>query len=185
MTKELTQKIERLGLKLYQGTPDEDVIIAEWWDSLFGTEEFSNLVASGSWSLSNIYVMFKPPNMMAYTVADQQLESVHWAEPVSSSPHAIYFSSWCAGKIRGTKHQVVLMCAVYETLFSMGKSVIIGITKQEKLLDLHRKLGYVILDPVPYLFDSDPAWIMYLTRQNFERSRLYAAGAKILKEELN
>jgi hypothetical protein len=181
----LTEKVEQIGLMLYQGTRDEDVIIAEWWDSMFGTEEFGNLIAESARSLSAFYTLFKPPNVMAYTVQEQKLESVHWAEPVSSSPHAIFFSSWCSKELRGTKRQALVMTTVYEVLFNLGKSVILGITKQEKLLDLHRKLGYVIMESVPYLFDHDAAWIMYLTKPAFETSRLYAAANKISKKEYN
>jgi hypothetical protein len=129
--------------------------------------------------------MFKPPNMLAYTANDNSLESAHWAEPISTSPHAIFFSSWCAHSLRGTKEQAVLMTTIYELLFNLGKRVVVGVTKQEKLLDLHRKLGYVILDPVPYLFDEDSAWIMYLTKDAFETSRLYAAATKIVEKEYN
>ena len=180
---DLEERIKELGIHLYHGTPDEDIIIAKWWDSMFGTPEFSDLVASTAHSLSAFYTMFRPPNMMAYTVRDAAIESAHWAEPVSTSDKAVFFSSWCAESLRGTKRQAVLMTTIYELLFNMDKSVILGITKQEKLLDLHRKLGYVILDPVPYLFDGDSAWIMYLTREGFETSRLYAAANKILNKE--
>ena len=179
----LTERVEELGIRLYQGTPDEDVIIAQWWDSMFGTPEFSDLVASSAHSLSAFYTMFKPPNMMAYTVKDNAIESAHWAEPVSTSNKAIFFSSWCAESLRGTKQQAVLMTTIYELLFNMGKEVVLGITKQEKLLDLHRKLGYVILEPVPFLFDAEQAWIMYLTKEVFKTSRLYAVAAKISNEE--
>jgi hypothetical protein len=181
MTDALTEKVKELGITLYSGTPDEDVIIAQWWDLLFGTPEFADLVSSSAYSLSAFYSMFKPPNMMAYTVKDDAIESVHWAEPISTSPHAIFFSSWCAEELRGTKRQAILMTTLYQLLFSMGKRVILGITKQEKLLDLHRKLGYVILDPVPFLFDDASAWVMYLTKDAFEHSRLYVTANKIME----
>ena len=75
------------------------------------------------------------------------------------------------------------MTTVYKLLFAMGKKTILGITKQEDLLDLHRKLGYVIMGPVPNLFDDDEAWIMYLTQESFETSRVFAVANKLEERE--
>jgi hypothetical protein len=179
----LKEQLYGLGAHLYCSTRDEDILIAEWWDRMFGTEEFSSLVAASAQSLSQLYGLFKPPNMMVYTVEGQELESIHWIEPVSSSPYAVFFSSWSSPKLRGAKRQAVLMTAVYELIFAMGKKTIIGITKQERLLNLHEGLGYVIVGKIPALFDAEPAWIMYLDMQGLKGSRLYAAAQKILNKE--
>jgi len=181
----LTEKVQEIGLHLYQGTFDEDYLIAQWWDSLVESDDISLLVSSSAYSLSNFYGLFKSPNMLAYTVRDDQMESAHWAEPVSTSENAVFFSSWCLAAMRGKKQHAVVMTTVYELIFGTGKKVIIAITKQEQLLDLFRKMGYVILDPVPYLFDHDQAWVVYLTKENFERSRLYAVANKISNKEYN
>jgi hypothetical protein len=179
----LTKKVEELGIYLYQRTADEDILIAQWWDSLFGSVEFSNLVAASAQSLSQLYGLFKPPNMMVYTVEDKAIESIHWVEPVSSSPYAVFFSSWSSPKLRGARRQAVLMTTIYELIFAMGKKTIIGITKQERLLNLPEGLGYVIVGKIPSLFDAEPAWIMYLDMQGLKSSRLYAAAQKILNKE--
>ncbi len=180
--KELTERIKELGIHLYQATSDEDILIAEWWDRLVHDGqhgELVKLVASNAYSLSAFYGLFKPPNMLAYTVRDEQMESAHWVEPVSTSQHAVFFSSWSSKELRGTKKQATLMTTIYTMLFAMGKKTLLGITKQEDLLEVHKMMGYVILDPVPHLFDDDKAWIMYLTKTGFENSRLQATANKI------
>ncbi len=177
--KELQERIKELGIHLYQATSDEDILIAEWWDLLVLDGELSKLVASSAYPLSAFYGLFKSPNILAYTVKDDQLESAHWAEPVSTSEHAVFFSSWSTESLRGTKRQALIMTAVYGVLFALGKKTLLGITKQEDLVELHKKMGYVILDPVPHLFDDDKAWIMYLTKTGFKNSRLQATANKI------
>ena len=179
--KALKERVEELEIRLYQGAVDEDILIAQWWYPL--GDELPKLVSSSAYSLSGFYNLFKPPNMMSYTVKDKEMESVHWAEPVSTSPHAIFFSSWSSEELRGTKRHATLMTTIYEIIFNMGKKTILGITKQESLLDLHKKLGYVIMGPVPYLFDDDEAWIMYLTEPMFKDSRVFAVANKISNKE--
>jgi len=179
--KALKDRAEELEICLYRGTVDEDILIAEWWDSL--GDELPKLVTESAYSLSSFYSLFKSPNMMSYTVRDRKMESVHWAEPVSTSPHAIFFSSWSSKALRGTKRHAILMATIYEILFSMDQKTILGITKQQELLELHSKLGYEIMGPVPHLFDGDEAWVMYLTKESFEASRVYAVANKIISKE--
>lgn len=179
----LTEKIAELDLRMYQGTFDEDYLIAQWWDLLVSTGDIDVLVASSAHPLSGFLSLFKSPNVLAYTVRDNAIESAHWLEPVSTSQRAVFLSSWCNSKLRGTKRHATLMTTVYELIFAMQKKTIIGITKQQTLLDLHRKMGYVILDAVPDLFDSEQGWVMYLTEDSFKASRLYAAAVKIKQKE--
>jgi hypothetical protein len=179
--KPLKERVEELGICLYRGGFDEDILVAQWWDSL--AEERSNLVSSSAYNLSSFLNLFQPPNMMCYTVADDEMESVHWVEPVATSDYTVFFSSWSAKELRGTRRHLALMKTVYELVFNLGKKTILGITKQQKLLELHSKIGYVVFDPVPHLFDHDPAWIMYLTKESFETSRMCAVADKIEDKE--
>ena len=182
----LTQKVVELGIRLYRGAFDEDYLLAQWWDHLINSGDINRLLSVNAHNLSSFFQLFElPRNMLAYTVKDGAIESAHWVEPVGTSEVAVFFSSWCCEEMRGRKQHAILMTTIYEIIFAMGKKTIIGITKQESLLDLHAKMGYVILDPVPNLFDLDSAWIMYLTKDNFERSRLYAVANKIANKEYN
>ena len=183
MMKALKEHLTQLGAHLYCGTRDEDILIAEWWDRVFGTEEFGNLISSSARSLSALYGLFKPPKIMVYTVADGAIESLHWIEPTATSDGAVFFSSWSSPKLRGTKRQALLMATIFSLIFAMGKKTIIGITKQEKLLNLHKGLGYVIVGQIPNLFDAEPAWIMYLDRAGLEASRLWTVANKIKNKE--
>ena len=73
--------------------------------------------------------------------------------------------------------EVQLMDAVYEGVFQFA-DVLVGITKQEKLLEIHRKIGYVYGCAVPYFFDSDPAYIVYLTKSGYRSGKVYAVARK-------
>jgi len=186
MSADMAARIKEVGLRLYQGTIPEDILIGAWWDRLLTSHELEKLVSSNAHAPSNFMHLFKTPNVMFYTVdKEDRMETVSWVEPVNTSPDACYFSSWNAPEIRGTRRQILIMDTIYLSLFAFGKKTIIGITKQPGLLKLHKKLGYVILEPIPNLFDHSPAWVMYLTQENYEKSRIHAAAVRISGKEMN
>ena len=49
--------------------------------------------------------------------------------------------------------------------------VIMGVTKQPDLLEIHKKLGYNISLIVPELYGDDPGWIVSLHRNDFKHMR--------------
>jgi len=99
----LEERLSDLSIRMYQHTFDEDLLIADWWHAMSRTGEISQLVASNAHTLSGFYSLFKSPNMLVYTVKEEQMESAHWAEPVSTSPNAVFFSSWWEPESRGSK----------------------------------------------------------------------------------
>jgi hypothetical protein len=177
--KEIQNKLERLGIKLYKSTPYEDRLLAVWWDELYEQGSLHQILAANAQSLSGLYSVLKQPNMALYTRRAKEIESLHWVEPVSTSDNAVFFSSWCHPDLRGKKRQGEILHTIYSLLFAMGKKLIMGVTKQEKLLSLHEGMGYDILGPIPYLFDDSDAWIVYMTQPSFEVSRLSKVVTKL------
>lgn len=177
--KPMTEQLEDLGIKLYRGSEPEDRMVAVWWDSLCDTGELQQLVAENAYNLSAFFTLFKQPSAMIYTEKDGSIETAHWVEPVSTSNHAVFFSSWYTPELRGSKRQALLSHTIYSFIFSMGRKLIVGITKQPQLLKLHEKLGYVILGSMPNLFDGYEGWLMYLTPEGLASSRLAASVARI------
>lgn len=173
------ENLKKLGIRLYQGSEQEDRALAVLWDSLVESGEIDLLVAQSARSLSTFLGLFRLPNMLIYTWDGIDMESIHWVEPVTTSANAVFFSSWCSPETRGTKRHLELATAIYELIFAMGKKLILGVTKQEQLLALHVKLGYAIMDPMPFLFDDCHAYIMYMTQPMFEDSRIYAVRNKL------
>jgi len=77
-----------------------------------------------------------------------------------------FFGLWCRD-IR--RHGKGILEATEEAL-DYGLSwypVLMGVTKQENLLDAHRKLGYNVMGKMPAIFDGEDAWVVYITREMF------------------
>jgi len=179
MTEEIKNKMQQAGISLYEATAWEDRMIAIWWDELCSSEEISQLLSASAHSLSGLYSVLGSPNITLYTIWHDNIESIHWIEPVNTSPNAVFFSSWCHPTLRGKKRQGEILHAIYSLLFAMGKKLILGVTKQEKLLSLHEGMGYDILGPIPFLFDDSHAWLVHMTEPTFKASRLSAVVNKL------
>jgi len=179
----IQEKLKQLGVELYKASSLEDRLIAVWWDSLCESNELQQLFASNAHSLSGLFSVLRQPNMALYTTWHENIESIHWAEPVNTSANAVFFSSWCHPTLRGKKRQGQILHSIYSLLFAMGKKLILGITKQEKLLSLHQGMGYDILGPIPHLFDDAHAWLVYMTKPTFLSSRLSAVVNKLEERE--
>ena len=183
MRKEIQKNMLDLGISLYGATTWEDRMIAVWWDELCDSGEISQLLSVNAHSLSGLFSVLRQPNMALYTIWHENIESIHWAEPVNTSPNAIFFSSWCHPSLRGKKRQGQILHSIYSLLFAMGKKLILGVTKQEQLLSLHQGMGYDILGPIPHLFDDSHAWLVHMTEQTFLSSRLSAVVTKLKERE--
>ena len=180
----LTDKLSELGVKVYSATVSEDYAVACLWDKLSENNEIMKLVTQSAYSLSGFLALLQAPSVTFYTQTETTLESLHWAEPVATSKNAVFFSSWWNADTRGTKHHAFVMSAIYELMCAMEKKTVMGVTKQRSLLDLHRKIGYRVLKPIPNLFDDKDAWIMYLTESLFKQGILYRV-ANHKKELMN
>lgn len=183
----LNDEIIRLGINLYQAKKEEDVAIAELFENIDLFQDLENLLAENARSLSGFFKLLSTPNTTFYTTEDAYIESIHWAQPVYTSNEAVFLSSWWLPSSRGTKRHALVMSTVYQILFSTGIQTILGVTKQEKLLKLHDKIGYVIHGPIPGLFDGQLGWLMALTELGFKYGKLYrlAERARIERQKIN
>ena len=116
-------------------------------------------------SLHSFLSTFQPPNQLLFK-SDLKLGLwfAAWLEPALSGA---FVGLWCQDKMRHTK---ALLETVEEALdYGLYQyPVLIGVTKQENLLDAYRRLGYNVLGKVPLIFDGEDAWIAHITRGSFE-----------------
>jgi len=188
VSEELTNRVAKLGIRLYQGTFDEDYVIARWWDKLTNSGEINRFAAQSAQPLSGFFSMFQAPNMLSYTLHDSgEIESAYWVRPVPTSPYAVFLSAWKDPSCRATKRHAQVGSTVHELLFTMGKLTIMGITKQVSLLKLLKDMGYDILGPIPNLCDQDKGWLCVLTEEKFKQGKLYLTVQRTLsaKEQLH
>ncbi len=173
---EIIERSEELGIHVYERRPDQDILISRWWESLVESGEIDLITAKSTRSLSGFFRMLGPPRILLYT-GEEFIDFAVWLEKAPTSTKGYFLSNWTAKSLRGTRRHLRLMHTVYEGAFKFA-DVLVGMTKQKDLLDIHQKIGYVYGCAIPYFFDNDPAYIVYLTKPGYRSSKTYAMAQK-------
>lgn len=101
--------------------------------------------------------------------ATNQVIFAMWFWPMLAGAQA---GLWLAPEIRGTKQSVQLVCTVLDCALQ-NRPLVLGVTKQENLLEPHRKLGYTVSERLPSFWDGEDAWVVTVTRPAFQQSLTY------------
>jgi len=96
-------------------------------------------------------------------IDEQGIWAAAWTIPDLSGA---FFGAWFREEKRGTIAAVKFIRDAYRLAFEKY-SVLIGLTKQPALHDLHLALGYDYLGEIPHYFDGQPGRMYVLTKENF------------------
>jgi len=151
------------GTRLYIGSADDDILVAQWWLRMSQDGDLPALFTRDSQTIGALYRIIGRPKVLVYDRDAAGIWFAMWAEPVLSG---LFTGLWIRRGRRRSHEALALTLDTYAWYFTQVP-VIFGITKQEKLLRPHRRLGYTILSRVAGLWDGDPAWIVELTRERF------------------
>lgn len=116
--------------------------------SLHGVTQLLN------WMASSVKLMFK--------VDDEGIWAACWAEPCLSGA---YVGAWIRKGKRQTRAALKFMNEAYEILLSKCQ-VLLGLTKQERLHNLHLKLGYKFMCTIPKFWDGDDVMLYAMTAES-------------------
>ena len=91
----------------------------------------------------------------------------------------VWFNPWLNGTWMGLwcREDMRFKMSFSKNLFTIMTEafkltpLIMGVTKQPDLLEIHKKLGYNISLIVPELYGDDPGWIVALHRNDFKHMR--------------
>ena len=164
----LEEQVKELGVRGYSGTPEEDTMILDWWTELISSHTLDTIFSKSCYSLSTFYRLFTRPNWLFYMKDSKGLTLAVWAEPMFSTACV---GVWVAPRARKSKNVLNGMKLIYYTLFTIYERIL-GITKQENLLPQHTKLGYTVVGSVDGLLDDQPCWLVLLTREAYQTSKL-------------
>jgi hypothetical protein len=171
MTTEILKYVEEvkaLGIQGYTGTPEEDFMLYLWWMELRESGELADIFSTNCQALGRFYPIFKPPNVLFYKADDKGPQLMLWAAPMLS---AACVGIWLAPRSRLDTEVYRAVQIIYYTLFQ-AYPVNVGITKRKKLLTTFEYLGYNIAGEIPGLLDGEPTWIVHLSKESFENSKL-------------
>jgi len=171
MTQEILKYAEEakaLGIRSYTSTPEEDFMLYLWWTEMRASGELAEIFSANCQALSNFYPIFKPPNWMFYKLDDQGLQLALWASRMLS---AVAVGIWLAPRSRIDPEVYRAVQIIYHALFQVYP-VNLGVTKRKKLLTTFQSLGYNIVGEIPGLLDGETAWLVHLSKESFENSKL-------------
>jgi hypothetical protein len=157
--------VSSTNLQTYKPGEQTDLLLATWWAKLHSNGDLFNAFPVSLGNLSSFLLWFRPPNSLIYTVDGEGVSVAAWFEPVISGT---LMGIWVEPKYRRSREVAQLVGKIYDAALSTYR-VILGITKQERLLREHVKVGYEIVGGVPYLYDGETAWMVCLTREGFEK----------------
>ena len=175
---EYLKEAKELGLVLYQPCHEADVMLLQWWVKLNETGDFDELFADSQRPLTKFLKIFEPPCVLALAFEDNKVWQAVWFTPFGDNASSAFVGYWTDKDQRGVRKQVAITQLLYDMAFRFWK-VLVGVTKHEHLLKIHRKLGYNILGSIPSFMEGKDAWIVYLTKENFQSSKLYQVGRKL------
>lgn len=151
----------------YLNTPHDDVLLAEWFRTLHSTGDWDKLFRTPQGGIGWFYTYFQRDVQLWLVENDAQnaLIAAGWFEPLKNG--GAFFSLWIHPTHRPSRTTFV----AYGELLDYGierTGFILGMTKQEKLLDAHRKMGYTIHGPIEGLWPGERVWLMTLNREQLE-----------------
>ena len=180
---EKVKRIKSLGLKTYQRTSEEEIDLARWWERLRISEECNDLFPSNDISLTRFLNFFVSGKVILhYSLSNGDIATAAWLEQASHAhEHCMYISWWASEPARRTKQFIRQTFAVLD-LYTTAVPTLMAFGPVERIEDLQKKLGFVILGSVPNMFNGRDCNVMYITRDLFESSQFYPTGVKLIGE---
>ena len=150
-------------LQLYQATADDDLRVAGWWYRMHQDGDLGDLYTEGNRTLASLFRLIAPPKALVYAADDHGIAVSVWSEQILGG---VFLGLWARQDYRRSRSAFYVFLDALEWHFR-AFSVVIGVTKHEKLLDAHRRLGYDVVKKLPSFFDGEDAWVVMLTKDEF------------------
>ena len=141
-----------------------EIYVVDWWlRRLAGdVDERNRLFHSSLHSITKILWWASHDVKLAFERDDDGLWAAAWLAPYMSGAE-------CGAWFRKDKRRTVAAYRFIRKFYDAALQhfpVLVGITKQKELHDLHLALGYRYVGEIPSLFDSVPAKIYAMTQES-------------------
>lgn len=153
-------------LYLYERGEESDLLLVKWWAQMKEDKDLE-LTFSSPPSLSRLFECFKPPVQLVFQYDQKGIYFSAWFEPFFDG---VAFSTWIRRDYRQSKASLALFLEAAEMGF-IDYPVLLGITKQKRIVPLHLRLGYHLLGEVPRLFGGETAFILVWDRLDFLKDK--------------
>ena len=152
----------------YERTFEHDALMLGWYHELIQSGDMDLTFMPSTRPLSRWFALFRDCHLY-FQVDEKGIWWACWYEPAYGG--AMY-AMWCRTDRRKSRQHVAnTMQALEAGVQRWG--TLFGLTKQDDLLELHRRLGYTIVGDVPGLWEGGSAWLVVLTPATFAEGVFY------------
>ena len=155
------------GLKLYTGTPDEDVLIAHWYLRMVNDGDLANIFTRNARTMRSLFNMTGPPKTLVYLTDAEGIWFATWGDTFMNGS---FIGLWTRSDRRGTRDMIRAILDAFAWYLVPLPNLFVA-TKQQRLVgDANRpgplvRLGFKVLDYVPEWHDDDGAWLLRVDRE--------------------
>lgn len=152
-------------MKTYEAGQNFDADLVRWWGQLVADGDLQKLVGSSLWSMSSFLPHFASCPVLLYDEDDKGWTIVCWVYPFMGGGT---FGCWIRPDQRliGRRKHFKFVLNALRRGFDLFP-VLVNTTKQDAIVPKTEALGYTYLGVVPYLFDGEPAHVLYMTKEQF------------------
>src|SRR5438552_11313420 len=135
----------------YVPSPESDLLLVRWWFQLQEAGELELVFGQGAQTLTSFLDAMRPPrHLLLYEAAEEGLWMAFVVDPIL---RGAFVSLWLAPRKRKAIHGGLgAIEAAYEAVLATYP-LLLGVTRQERILSAHRRWGYTVAAKLPGLFD--------------------------------
>lgn len=161
----------RIEIQPYKGTADDDLRLLAWYQELLASGDLPLVLWEELHPIGAFMGVWRSSDRALFYALDDRghIWMASWFEPILN--RVAFMSLWIRRDARCTKTAAVYARHLYTEAFK-HLSVILGLTKQERLLRMHERSGYRIMSKLPLGWGGkEDAWLMELTEERFTMAR--------------
>lgn len=152
---------------VYNPTDEQHgLLLAQVWARAKTDGDLPHMLTAQGQSLPRFFKRLEYPTVVVFDTDEQGVWLLAWFEPLFDFA---YCNLWIR-RDRRNREALPTVHQVYESAFKIWPTLL-GFTKQERLLKSHAKLGYRMVGKLERLFDGEDAWLVQLTKDDFEAKR--------------
>lgn len=149
---------------LYEPGMDGDILIANAFRNIVQADDHLRLLSRDCQRLGTFMLMLQPPNLALMEVNEEiGVWFLAWVTPTFQGA---FYSQWVHESMRHKRAMVASSLHAWNLCLEQWP-ILLGLTRQPKLLKEHFKMGYKELCVIPIFWDGEDAHLLMLTRENF------------------
>ena len=151
-------------MRMYVPGENGDVGLLHWYANLVSADDLHKLLGPSLWPMAAFMEHFRHADALWVLEDAQGWKAVAWTYPMISGGT---WGLWVRPNGRQSRETLEFIMTTLD-LATQTYPVLVNTTKQPDVVAKTERLGYTYLGKVPYLFEGEDCFILYMTRAMFE-----------------